>query len=101
MSRMTRTSSIHAYLFVVIGAVASLGHTDAVQAIGGSQTPGGAPVAAGTAAPQADGPLDLVIRNGQIIDGTGNPWHRADIGIRGDRIVAMGVLDGCEGHDAW
>jgi N-acyl-D-amino-acid deacylase len=37
--------------------------------------------------------LDLLIRNGRVIDGTGNPWYRADVGIRGDRIVAVGRLD--------
>jgi N-acyl-D-amino-acid deacylase len=36
--------------------------------------------------------FDLVIRNGRVYDGTGNPWRRADIGIRGDRIVAVGAL---------
>jgi N-acyl-D-amino-acid deacylase len=29
---------------------------------------------------------DLVIRNGHVVDGTGNPWYRADIAIRGDTI---------------
>jgi N-acyl-D-amino-acid deacylase len=33
---------------------------------------------------------DLVIRNGRIVDGTGNPWYVGDIAIRGDRIVAVG-----------
>ena len=28
------------------------------------------------------------------MDGSGNPWLRADLGIRGDRIAAMGRLDG-------
>jgi len=37
-------------------------------------------------------PYDLVLRNAHIIDGTGNPWYRADIGIRGDRIVEIGDL---------
>lgn len=37
---------------------------------------------------------DLIIRGGYILDGTGNPWYSADIGIRGDRIVAIGKLDG-------
>ena len=32
---------------------------------------------------------DLVIRNGRIVDGTGSPWYRADIGIRGDAIAAI------------
>ncbi len=36
--------------------------------------------------------FDLLIRDGRILDGTGNPWFRADLGIRGDRIVALGDL---------
>jgi N-acyl-D-amino-acid deacylase len=32
---------------------------------------------------------DVVIRNARIVDGTGAPWYRGDIGIRGDTIVAM------------
>ncbi|MBI4474758.1 MAG: D-aminoacylase [Acidobacteria bacterium] len=35
---------------------------------------------------------DIIIRNGKVIDGTGNPWIRADVGIRGDRIVRIGDL---------
>lgn len=38
--------------------------------------------------------LDVLIRNGRVIDGTGNPWHGADVGIQGDRIVAVGRLEG-------
>lgn len=36
--------------------------------------------------------LDLLIRNGRLIDGTGNPWYRADVGIHGERIAAIGHL---------
>src|SRR6478736_1403919 len=36
--------------------------------------------------------FDILIRNGRVLDGTGNPWYRADIGITGDRIRAMGAL---------
>lgn len=36
--------------------------------------------------------FDIVIRNGHILDGSGNPWYGADIGIRGDRIAAIGDL---------
>ena len=41
------------------------------------------------------GGYDLVIRNGQILDGAGNPWYAADIAVRGARIAAIGDL-----HDA-
>lgn len=36
---------------------------------------------------------DLIIRNGYVLDGSGNPWFRADIGIVDDRIEAVGRLD--------
>jgi dihydroorotase/N-acyl-D-amino-acid deacylase len=37
-------------------------------------------------------PFDVIIKNGHILDGTGAPWYAADIGIRGDRIAAIGSL---------
>lgn len=40
--------------------------------------------------------FDVVIRNGRVMDGTGNPWLRADVGIRGDRITAIGRLSGAQ-----
>jgi N-acyl-D-aspartate/D-glutamate deacylase len=40
--------------------------------------------------PAEETPYDLVIRNGKIVDGTGNPWFLGDVAIRGDRIVAVG-----------
>ena len=39
-------------------------------------------------------PYDLIIRNGRVLDGTGNPWFPADIGVRGGRIVTVGSLAG-------
>ena len=38
--------------------------------------------------------FDILITNGHILDGSGNPWYAADIGIRGDRIAAIGDLKG-------
>jgi N-acyl-D-aspartate/D-glutamate deacylase len=37
---------------------------------------------------------DLIIRNGTVVDGTGSAPYRADIGIVGGRIAAVGQLDG-------
>jgi len=36
--------------------------------------------------------FDIVIRHGKIVDGSGNPWYRGDLGIRDKRIVAIGDL---------
>lgn len=36
--------------------------------------------------------LDILIRNAKIYDGTGNPWYRADVGVKGGRITAIGVV---------
>src|SRR2546422_9904300 len=38
--------------------------------------------------------FDVLIKNGRIVDGTGAPWFRADLGITDDRIAAVGLLDG-------
>jgi N-acyl-D-amino-acid deacylase len=38
--------------------------------------------------------LDVLIRGGRVIDGAGNPWYAADVGIAGDRIAAVGRLRG-------
>ncbi len=37
--------------------------------------------------------FDLVIRNAKIIDGSGNPWYKADIGITGERIAKIGRIN--------
>jgi len=36
--------------------------------------------------------LDLKITNARILDGTGAPWFRGDVGVRGDTIVSIGDL---------
>jgi N-acyl-D-amino-acid deacylase len=35
---------------------------------------------------------DVVIQNGRIVDGSGNPWYVADVGIKDGRIAAIGRL---------
>lgn len=40
--------------------------------------------------PAAD--YDLLIRNARVIDGSGNPWYRADVGVKEGRIAAIGRL---------
>ena len=36
---------------------------------------------------------DLVIRNGKIVDGSGQPSFMGDIAIQGDRIVKIGLVE--------
>lgn len=38
--------------------------------------------------------FDVLIQNGTVIDGTGKPGYRADVGILDDRIAAIGTLTG-------
>ncbi|MDQ3173245.1 MAG: amidohydrolase family protein, partial [Acidobacteriota bacterium] len=50
-----------------------------------------------TSSLDARGPLlpgyDLVISNARIVDGSGNPWFRADVGIKDGRIARIGRID--------
>ena len=45
---------------------------------------------------EGDAPFDILIVNARVVDGAGNPWFRADVGVRGDRIAAVGRLSGHE-----
>jgi N-acyl-D-amino-acid deacylase len=36
-----------------------------------------------------DPQYDVIVRNARVVDGTGSPWYRGDIGIRGDQIAAI------------
>ena len=54
-------------------------------ALGAALTAAAAPALLHSQAPT----FDLVIRNGRIVDGTGNPWYGAEVGIKGDTITAV------------
>ena len=45
------------------------------------------------AGPASAADYDLIISGGRVVDGTGSPWFRGDVGIRGDRIAAVGNLE--------
>jgi N-acyl-D-aspartate/D-glutamate deacylase len=43
---------------------------------------------------QAPATYDLVIRNGRVLDGMGNPWIAADVAINDGRFAAVGKITG-------
>lgn len=57
-------------------------------ALAGGATP---PAAAQTPEPPA---YDIVIRNGRVLDGAGNPWIRADVAVLNGRIARIGRVEG-------
>ena len=84
---------------------APMGDPEAVQKIAGealgeiAAAAYDSPLESSNRAPNADNtgntlntPYDAIIRNGRIIDGSGNPWVSGDLAIRGDRIAAIGNL---------
>lgn len=47
-----------------------------------------------TAAQSAESAYDIVIRNGRVLDGAGNPWIVADVAIKDGRFVRIGRIEG-------
>jgi N-acyl-D-amino-acid deacylase len=59
---------------------------------------GGSALGLGPTAKEGPGEVhDVLIRNGMVLDGTGSPWFRADVALRGDRIAAVGDLSHARG----
>ena len=50
-------------------------------------------------AARASGAGDVLLRGGWIVDGAGNPRYRGDLLIQGDRIEAVGRLEGATAHE--
>jgi N-acyl-D-amino-acid deacylase len=46
------------------------------------------------ATPAAAADYDLVIREGRVLDGAGNPWVRADVAVKDGRVVLVGQIPG-------
>jgi len=46
------------------------------------------------AAQTSEAVYDIVIRNGRVLDGAGNPWIRADVAIKDGRFVRIGKIEG-------
>lgn len=44
--------------------------------------------------PQQPQVYDVIIKGGRIVDGSGNPWYEADLGIRNGRVAFIGRLGG-------
>ena len=45
-----------------------------------------------TTSPAYAQPYDLVIKNGRVVDGTGNPWIYTDVAVQGGKIVRLGTI---------
>jgi dihydroorotase/N-acyl-D-amino-acid deacylase len=77
---------------------APMGDPEAIQKIAGEALGEIAAAAYDAPLPSADSTsnastdYDVIIRNGRIIDGSGNPWVSGDVAIRGNRIAAIGDL---------
>jgi N-acyl-D-amino-acid deacylase len=46
-------------------------------------------LAAGASRAQQPPAYDLIIRNARVLDGTGSPWYRADLAVRGDTVARI------------
>jgi len=42
--------------------------------------------------------FDIIIKNGCVVDGTGNPWFKTDVGIKEGKIQKIGTIDTSDGE---
>ena len=56
------------------------------------------PSSATAVAGGAPGLYDLLIKNGRVVDGSGNPWFVADVGVHQGRIGRVGVIESDDAH---
>jgi N-acyl-D-amino-acid deacylase len=91
MSRLLRPLP-RPFAVIAVGFVFALHGRDAVRSEARSTLAAATPLVAATRLETPAPDLDLLIRNGQLIDGSGAPRRAADVGIRGDSIVAVGDL---------
>ena len=88
---MTKSQSIAAVILLVCASSGLLFSQSALERMQAA-TGRAEPEQSTSATTEASAPYDVIIRNGRIIDGSGNPWMSGDIAIRGDRIAAIGQL---------
>ncbi|MBK6797341.1 MAG: hypothetical protein IPG76_11280 [Acidobacteria bacterium] len=83
MKQLTKNTAVAATLFLLTGLFVACNRPDSTVTTEAS-----------------DDSYDIVISNGRVVDGTGAPWFRSDVGIRGERIVRIGDLHEAKGEAA-
>ncbi|HET7553581.1 MAG TPA: amidohydrolase family protein [Gemmatimonadaceae bacterium] len=92
---MFLTASRMAAALLLAGCASTARRPTAAPAPTGAAAAESASASRGTSSDTArPAPYDIVIRNGRVFDGAGNPWIRADVAIRDGRFVKVGQVEG-------
>lgn len=78
-------------VFVALSVIASACASTVASQRPATSTPSAAPASAPAS---GDTLYDVVIRNGRVLDGAGNPWILADVAIRDGRFARIGRVSG-------